>query len=416
MRVLERELRESVEPHRLDHQLHLVLQLDRFPRLALHGDELAGDEEDRFQRSQTPVVVLLLREELLRQREQLHHLGPHDLGMLIPLRIQNHLPNQSVIRRRHSHGAEELLEVIREFGASAVAFPRGVEGHEDAGVGVDVDDRPEEVHLSALFLESCLDRLDLLRDRREHLGLEAVELVEAAPRAALDKSREDAAHRLVVDPFVAVEHQHLARQRLAERLDTLSLPSTSRPIGVPPVPQVQALREGQVALVRERGVDELRVVALVLVGVGVERVAHAYHAALVLHIVPQLLVPVPIRAMLHVVLLHLIHHVQVVDDVQDHSFQFQVHDGVRVLPVPRVLFELAREVALQGRHAVVAQRLFGLVAEGDLLCSAHDHRREGVEIEGRETFDERALERQDHFVGEEGQPVFDSLGDGHGIQ
>jgi hypothetical protein len=57
--------------------------------------------------------------------------------------------------------------------------------------------------------------------------------------------------------------EHLTRKRLAERLDTLCLPGTRRPVRVPPVPEVQALRQREVALVRERGVNELGVVALV---------------------------------------------------------------------------------------------------------------------------------------------------------
>ena len=76
-------------------------------------------------------------------------------------------------------------------------------------VKVDVNVAAKEGELRRAALDRALDDLDLLRDRRQHLLVQPVELVEAAPGAALDQAGKDPPHRPVVDPFVAVEDQHL---------------------------------------------------------------------------------------------------------------------------------------------------------------------------------------------------------------
>jgi hypothetical protein len=65
--------------------------------------------------------------------------------------------------------------------------------------------------------------LDLRRHHRQHLGFDAVELVEAAPGAALHQAAEDRAHGLVVQPLAAVEHDALDRHALGQVLDRLGL-------------------------------------------------------------------------------------------------------------------------------------------------------------------------------------------------
>lgn len=62
--------------------------------------------------------------------------------------------------------------------------------------------------------------------------LQPVELVEAAPRAALDQADEDAADRPRVDALVAVEHEHLAAQELSQCLHRLGLAGARRPVRV----------------------------------------------------------------------------------------------------------------------------------------------------------------------------------------
>lgn len=58
---------------------------------------------------------------------------------------------------------------------------------------------PEQIARLLVMLQRVLDGLDLHGDGRQHRLLQAVELVEAAPGAALDQAHEDPAHRLHVD-------------------------------------------------------------------------------------------------------------------------------------------------------------------------------------------------------------------------
>eukprot|EP00955_Chlamydomonas_euryale_P086637 364232-Chlamydomonas_euryale.AAC.1 len=50
-----------------------------------------------------------------------------------------HLCDELVVRHRHGDRAEELLEVVRQLGPSAVALAGGVQRDKDAGVAVDLD-------------------------------------------------------------------------------------------------------------------------------------------------------------------------------------------------------------------------------------------------------------------------------------
>ena len=75
--------------------------------------------------------------------------------------------------------------------------------------------------------------------------------------------------------LVAVEHEDLSAEQPAERLDGLRLAGARRPVRVAAQPHVHALGQSQVALVREGRVHQFGGVALVLVGVVKDRVAHA---------------------------------------------------------------------------------------------------------------------------------------------
>ena len=57
--------------------------------------------------------------------------------------------------------------------------------------------------------DGILDGVDLLRDDREDVHVDPVELVEARPRARLGQALQELAHRVIVDPVRAVEHHVL---------------------------------------------------------------------------------------------------------------------------------------------------------------------------------------------------------------
>jgi len=57
-----------------------------------------------------------------------------------------------------------------------------------------------------VLAQRLLNALHLLRHGRQHPLLQAVELVEAAPRAHLAEPHEDPPHRLEIKGFIAVEN------------------------------------------------------------------------------------------------------------------------------------------------------------------------------------------------------------------
>jgi len=120
----------------------------------------------------------------------------------------------------------------------------------------------------------------------------------------------------------------LATEGLTESLDTLGFASSSWSVGVTSVTELHSHDKGKVALVCQWGVDELGGVALVLVGVFEEGIAHAYHAlaTLLVHVVPELLIPQPVCGVLRPhdlsVFQKLFSNVNVVNHIQNESLDF----------------------------------------------------------------------------------------------
>jgi hypothetical protein len=106
---------------------------------------------------------------------------------------------------------EERLEVVGQLGAAGIA---GVHRDEDAVVGVEGDVTPLKDEAVDFHLACLHDGQHLLRDHREHLDVDAVELVEARPCARLGEAREEAAHRRRGEIRAAVHHDALTRQGL----------------------------------------------------------------------------------------------------------------------------------------------------------------------------------------------------------
>ena len=61
-----------------------------------------------------------------------------------------------------------------------------------------------------------LYQLDLLADGRQHIFLQTVELIKAAPSAAFHQANEDAPNTSEIELTITVEDQHLRTQLLTQ--------------------------------------------------------------------------------------------------------------------------------------------------------------------------------------------------------
>ena len=127
------------------------------------------------------VVVVVLRGELfgaeLKRRDHLPRQRP---SVFEAKGHQRNLADERVIGNHHRAGAEQSLEVIGELGAPGVAR---VHRDKNAAPRVEVELGVFEYEPLLLLLDGNLNRQNLLRDDREHLEVDSVELVEARPRA-----------------------------------------------------------------------------------------------------------------------------------------------------------------------------------------------------------------------------------------
>ena len=289
---------------------------------------------------------MVLRGELLRaQAVRLDELARHVASLEVAERVEDDLADHGVVGDHHRDVAEERLEVIRELGTTGVAR---VHGDEDVG-GVDnpklhtLEDEPVQ-----LCRDRALNAQHLLRHHREHLELDAVELVEARPRARRRQTFEKLPHRLIVQAVRAVEHDALNRDSLGEVLRGLRLTRTRGSRGCPPEVQVNGAHQGAVAPVRQRRDDQSRRVTEVLKAVLRFSVDHANLQGVVLPKVAQLREPLEILRVVHAVLGHLNDDVPGVDVDGDQRrdggalqlgelASYHVHDvrqlGVGLVPV-----------------------------------------------------------------------------------
>ena len=190
--------------------------------------EVARRGEHRLDRAHAVVVVVLRRELLRAERVRLHDLARERPRVGEAVRHERDLADHRVVGHHHRARPEERLQVVGELGAAGV--PRV---HRDVHRA-----RRVELEVGALEDESvdaggdrALDRQNLVRDHRQHLEVDAVELVEARPRARGGEPLEELAHRQVVEPVGAVEHDALLRERLCQVLGRLRLPGARRPPG-----------------------------------------------------------------------------------------------------------------------------------------------------------------------------------------
>lgn len=152
--------------------------------------------------------------------------------MLETLREKQCFGDQLDVWCRHSHRSKQLFEVIWQFRSTSVCFTGWVHGHENAGILVNRNSSAKKFKLRLLFLDGPLDHLNLLRNSRELLFKQSIELIEAPPSTAFDQSNEDSTHRFEVKTFIAIEDKHLSSKSLTQSLDGLGLSGTGWPVRI----------------------------------------------------------------------------------------------------------------------------------------------------------------------------------------
>ena len=109
--------------------------------------------------------------------------------------------------------------------------------------------------------------LHLLRTHGQHLELDAVELVEAAPAAGHRETLVDLAHRTVVQLVRAVEHHDELAKSTTKVLNSLGLACPRRPRRSATKEHPKGLCERDVAAVGERRNTQALFAAKVLVAI-----------------------------------------------------------------------------------------------------------------------------------------------------
>jgi len=117
-------------------------------------------------------------------------------------------------KEKKRHALQEkrspYLEVVRQFLSAGVPW---VHRDEDGTGRVQHQLRSVELEPRDALVDGDLDALDLLRDHRQDFQLNAVELIEARPRARLRETLEELSHRLVVQAVGTVEYHTLHRKQ-----------------------------------------------------------------------------------------------------------------------------------------------------------------------------------------------------------
>ena len=142
--------------------------------------EVAGGGQHRLDGAHAVVVVVLGRELLGAQLVDGDDLDREGARVHEAARVQRDLANERVVWHHHGHGAEEHLEIVGQLGAARVA---GVHRYAHVAVGVEVELGALEYERVHFGLDGAHNAQYLLGHHREHLQVDAVELVEACPSA-----------------------------------------------------------------------------------------------------------------------------------------------------------------------------------------------------------------------------------------
>ena len=276
------------------------LELDR-PRRSQHRDDGAH-----------AVIIVALRRKLLRaQFVRRHELDGERSRLKVPARVQENLGDEGVVWNHHRHGSEERLEVIRQLGATGVARVHGDEHVARASKGKARSLEIEHRRLGRLGSGDCEN---LLRDDGEHLEVDAVELVEARPRARRREALKKLSHREVIQTVGAVEDDALHGDRLGEILGGLRLSRARGTLRSAANVQVHRTHQRAIASIRQRGDHQPRRVAEVLIPIRDGGVDHTHRdAALSVFVfvprVAELTGPLEIVHIGHRFFRQIVHHV-----------------------------------------------------------------------------------------------------------
>ena len=119
-------------------------------------------------------------------------------------------------------------------------------------LGVEGDLSAFEHEALQLVDDGLIDGEQLLGDHRQHLNVDAVELVEAGPRAAHGQALEKLAHHDVVHTLLAVEDDALLGHRLGQILGRFRLAGAGRARRRAPERHPQGASEREVNAVGQR--------------------------------------------------------------------------------------------------------------------------------------------------------------------
>ena len=264
-------------------------------------------------------VVGLLGQLLLAQGVEHIELLGEDRILGVAAAGELDLHDDLTVGHHHRHAAEEGLEVLWQLLPAGVAR---VHRDEEADLLVEIHGRAVG-ELEGLHVH--LDRGEhirhLLGGHREHLEVDPVELVEAAPHAGHGQPLVDAAERAVVHLVGAVGHHDVLAERAAHVLGRLGLARARGAGGRAAEEHAEGLRERDVAAVGEGRDDEPLLDAEVLVVVLEVDVGDGDLG--VVEVVPpveaRLLLPLKVLGVLDPLLLDFLEDILLVDVDEDHG-------------------------------------------------------------------------------------------------
>src|SRR6185312_15409028 len=106
-------------------------------------------------------------------------------------RVQRDLCNQVVVWNHHGNCSKQGLQVVWQLRSACIAW---IHRDKDSTLVLQFQGSAFKIELPEIHRNSPLDRQDLLRNHRQHLEVDTVELVKACPRTRGCQPFEELAH------------------------------------------------------------------------------------------------------------------------------------------------------------------------------------------------------------------------------